>query len=328
MEIGPDVKKGVGMRAISLSKPLLSIVLPAKNEAESLAELIPHLFRVAPHAEIVVVNDGSTDATADVATKLGARVISHPYSLGNGAAIKTGAKAARGEIVVFLDADGQHNPGDVPRLIARLEEGYDMVVGSRSGASQANFGRRLANAIYNRVASYMTGHPILDLTSGFRAVRRSKFLEFLHLLPNGFSYPTTSTIAFFRAGYAVSYVPIEARRRRGTSHIRPLRDGARFFLIIFKVGTLYSPLKLFLPTSFAFFLLGICYYLYTYLTAARFTNMGALMLTTSILIFLIGLVSEQITQLIYSPRRIEVESSQSFEAEIRHTSVRDLSTGT
>lgn len=295
------------MRLPAASAVAVSIVLPAKDEAASLGSLIPALRRILPHAEIIVVDDGSKDSTAEVARKLGARVISHPYCLGNGASIKTGIRAARSEYVVFMDADGQHNPTDIPNLLSLLENGYDMVVGSRSATSQANISRRLANNFYNWLASYVTGHRIKDLTSGFRAVRRSKFLEFLHLLPNGFSYPTTSTIAFFRAGYSVGYMPIEAKKRVGSSHIRPFHDGIRFLLIIFRIGTLYSPLKLFLPASLLFFSIGLCYYFYTYMTWGRFTNMSALMLTTSVLVFLIGLVSEQITQLIYVQRAAPAE---------------------
>jgi glycosyltransferase involved in cell wall biosynthesis len=224
--------------------------------------------------------------------------------MGNGAAIKTGARAARGDILVFLDADGQHDPADIPRLLAELET-CDLVVGGRNPSSHAGLGRRLANAFYNQLAGYMTSQRVLDLTSGFRAVRTAKFKEFLYLLPNGFSYPTTSTMAFFRAGYSVAYVPIHAGKRDGDSHIRPLQDGLRFLLIIFKVGTLYSPLKLFFPVGGAFFLVGLTYYLFTYLTTGRFTNMSALMFTTSVLVFLIGLVSEQITQLMYRPSYAE-----------------------
>jgi glycosyltransferase involved in cell wall biosynthesis len=227
--------------------------------------------------------------------------VRHPYSRGNGAAIKSGARAASGEVIVFMDGDGQHDPADIPRLVARLDQGHDMVVGARQAGSQANLGRGLANGFYNRLASYMAGHPVADLTSGFRAVRAEKFLEFLYLLPNGFSYPTTITMAFFRAGYGVAYEPIHAAKRIGRSHIRPLRDGARFLLIIFKIGTLYSPLKLFAPIAGSCFLAGFGLYAYTYLTVNRFTNMSALMLSTSMIIFLIGLVSEQITQLIYRP---------------------------
>lgn len=304
------------MRAIPTSKVSVSIVLPAKNEAASLDKLLAKLAQFAPSAEVIVVDDGSTDSTAEIARRLGARVVSHPYCLGNGAAIKTGAKTATGELLVFMDADGQHDPADIPRLISLLEKGYDMVVGSRSITSQASFGRRLANSLYNRLASYVTGHRIRDLTSGFRAVRRHKFLEFLHLLPNGFSYPTTSTIAFFRAGYPVAYIPIEAARRTGNSHIRPVHDGIRFLLIIFRICTLYSPLKLFFPASLAFFAMGLCNYIYTYLTAGRFTNMSALMFTTSVLVLLIGLVSEQITQLIYMPRPVSAEPRRNADEDL------------
>jgi glycosyltransferase involved in cell wall biosynthesis len=228
--------------------------------------------------------------------------VRHPYSIGNGAAIKTGARYAKNEVVVFMDGDGQHNPADISLLIEMLSEGYDMAVGARGFSSQASLGRGLANTFYNRLASWMVGHRVLDLTSGFRAVRTNKFREFIHLLPNGFSYPTTITMAFFRAGYAVTYVPIHARQREGKSHIRLIKDGLRFLLIIFRIGTLYSPLKLFSPISLMFFSVGFCYYMYTLATSGRFTNMSALMLTTSIIIFLIGLVSEQITSLIYSKR--------------------------
>jgi glycosyltransferase involved in cell wall biosynthesis len=279
----------------------VSLVLPAKNEAKALEALLPKLTKLMPHAEILVVDDGSTDRTSDVARRLGVSVVRHPYSIGNGAAIKSGARAARGDVLVFLDADGQHNPADIQRLLTTLGNSYDMVIGSRNARSHASIGRRWANSLYNRLASYMTGQKVEDLTSGFRAVRARKFREFLYLLPNGFSYPTTSTMAFFRAGYTVAYVPIETEKRVGKSHLRPLRDGVRFLLIIFKVGTLYSPLKLFFPFSATFFTTGLSYYVYTYLTTGRFTNMSALMFTTAVLIFLIGLVSEQITQLIYRP---------------------------
>ncbi|MBS7457726.1 glycosyltransferase family 2 protein [Coralloluteibacterium stylophorae] len=277
----------------------ISIILPAKNEAEGLRKTLPALHGLIPDAELIVVDDGSTDATAEVARAAGAKVLSSPYSMGNGAAIKRGARAARGEILVFMDADGQHDPAAIPRLLARLEEGYDMVVGARAWAGQASAHRGVANVIYNRLASWMTGFRVMDLTSGFRAVRADKFREFLHLLPNGFSYPTTSTMAFFRSAYSVAYEPIVVARRIGRSHLRPMRDGIRFLLIIFKIATLYSPLKLFVPTSVAFFGLGLGYYAYTYVAFQRFTNMSALLFSAAVIVFLIGLISEQITALTY-----------------------------
>jgi glycosyltransferase involved in cell wall biosynthesis len=280
--------------------PQLSIVIPAKNEAQALPSLLHRLAALYPGTEILVVDDGSSDDTAGIARKAGARVVTHPYSMGNGAAIKSGARAAQGKILLFMDADGQHDPADIQKLLQRLESGYDMVVGARHEGGQASVWRGLANLIYNWLASRIVGHPIRDLTSGFRMARASMFREFLHLLPNGFSYPTTITMAFFRAGYRVAYEPITVHRRIGKSHIRPLQDGIRFLLIIFKVGTLYSPLKIFVPISFAFFMTSLCYYLYTFLTVHRFTNMSALMFITSVLVFLIGLVSEQITNLLYA----------------------------
>lgn len=278
----------------------VSVVIPAKNEAAALPAVVARVREVLPTAEVIVVDDGSTDATASVAAAAGARVVGTPYSMGNGAAIKRGARAATGDIIVFMDGDGQHDPAEIPTLLARLAEGYDMVVGARGRGGQANVGRGLANALYNRLASWVTGHTILDLTSGFRVVRAERFREFLYLLPNGFSYPTTSTMAFFRSAYPVAYVPIDVRRRVGTtSHIRPLRDGVRFLLIIFKIATLYSPLKLFVPAAALFFVTALSYYGWTFTTQGRLTNMSTLLFSASVIIFLIGLIAEQITALMY-----------------------------
>jgi glycosyltransferase involved in cell wall biosynthesis len=277
----------------------LSIVLPAKNEASGLVLLLPRLREQYPRADIVLVDDGSTDATAQVGVDAGVRVLRSRYSMGNGAAIKRGAAAALGQVIVFMDADAQHEPEDIAVLLAKLGEGFDMVVAARDGDGQANRSRGLANAFYNRLSSWMTGHEIRDLTSGFRAVQADKFREFLHLLPNGFSYPTTITMAFFRSAYAVAYIPVKVKRRVGKSHLRPMRDGVRFLLIIFKIATLFSPVKLFAPIGVAFFLTGMGYYAYTFLTMHRFTNMSMLLFSASVIVFLIGLISEQICALTY-----------------------------
>ncbi len=278
-----------------------SVIIPARNEAESLKQLLPQLAMHVPQgSEIIVVNDGSTDDTIAVCAAHGVKVVTHPHAKGNGAAIKSGARAAAGRVLIFMDGDGQHKPEDIPRLLEKFDEGHDMVVGARQTGSQAGLHRAVANDIFSRFASWMVMQPIADLTSGFRVVRAAKFRQFMYLLPNGFSYPTTITMSFFRAGYSVAYVPIHAPRRTGgASHINPLRDGLRFLLIIIKIGTLYSPQKLFLPISASFFVTGICYYMYTYFSFGRFTNMSALMFISAILTFLIGIVSEQISALHY-----------------------------
>lgn len=290
----------------------LSVVIPAKNELAGLSILLPELKKYYPSAEVIVVDDASRDETGGGAQQMGCCVISHPYSKGNGASIKTGLRAASGDVVVCMDADGQHRAEDIAKLLSKLEEGYDMVVGSRNKTGQASIQRGLANSLYNRFASWMVGHKVDDLTSGFRAVRTKKFREFMSLLPNKFSYPTTITMSFFRAGYSVAYVPVDVQPRlAGTqSHIKIWQDGIRFLLIIFKIGTLFSPLKLFLPISFMFFSTGLSYYLYSFLTIGRFTNMSMLLFITSVLIFLMGLISEQITSLIYKDTQLAKDDSQ------------------
>ena len=278
----------------------LSIVIPAKNEGGAIGTVVSKAREQHPDAEIIVVDDGSSDDTAAVAAGAGAIVISHPESLGNGAAVKSGARAASGDVIAFMDGDGQHDAAELAPLLEQLDNGYEMAIGARNTGSHASVGRLFANGLYNGIASMMSGRKILDLTSGFRAARAEKFKQFLYLLPNGFSYPTTITMAFLRSGYPITFEPITAAKRMGKSHIRPIRDGVRFLIIIFKVATLYSPLKIFLPTSGLFFATGVTYYAYTYLTAGRFTNMSLLLFSAAVIVFLIGLISEQITALTYS----------------------------
>jgi len=278
-----------------------SIILPAKNEAESLIKLLPVLREKFPDTEIIVVDDGSTDNTVNICKQHQIKVISHVYSMGNGSAIKTGARNAEGHILVFMDADGQHDPEDIQRLLDKINEGYDMVVGARQIDTHASLTRRVGNTLYNRLASWMTGFPIKDLTSGFRAARTRHFRKFLYLLPNKFSYPTTSTMAFFRSGLPVGYVPIKAMNRTGErkSHIRLFHDGFRFLIIILKIGALFSPMRFFLPVSAALFITGLGYYGYTYFAWGRLTNMTAVLFLSSLFTFLIGIVSEQISALHY-----------------------------
>ncbi|MBB6522710.1 glycosyltransferase [Pseudoteredinibacter isoporae] len=277
----------------------VSVVIPAKNEEKGLSKVLPELVALNIVGEVIVVDDGSTDNTVKICSELQVSCISHPYSMGNGAAIKTGARAASSDVIIFMDADGQHQPKDIERIIEKMSEGYDMVVGARDRSGQASYARYLANGFYNKFASWMSEHKVEDLTSGFRAVNAEKFRQFLYMLPNGFSYPTTSTMAFLRSGYSVGFVDIDVLDREGKSHIRLWKDGIKFLLIIFKITTLYSPLKLFSGISASLFVSGVAYYVYTYLSFERFTNMGLALVLSAMLVFLIGLISEQISTLFY-----------------------------
>ena len=280
----------------------VSIVIPAFNEAASIGGVVSMLRDAAAWREILVVDDGSTDETAERATAAGAAVVRHPYYKGNGAAVKSGIRRAAGEYVLILDADGQHPPEDAIRLVARLGE-FDLVIGARADASQATISRRAGNTLLNEVASFLTGRNIPDLTSGFRGARRESLREFLHLLPNGFSTPTTTTLAFIKAGYNVAFEPIHARQRSGQSKIRLARDGARFFVIILKIITLFSPLRIFLPVSAAAFVLGAGYALWTIYWQSHVTNSSVLLIMFAVIVFLVGLVSEQISALRFEGRQ-------------------------
>ena len=280
----------------------VTIVVPAFNEGGSIGRIVSELRAAADWHEVLVIDDGSTDGTGKAAQDAGARVIRHPYNKGNGAAIKTAIRAAASEWMAIVDGDGQHRPEDAARLVARLGE-YDLVVGARDPKTQATAGRRLGNAVLNRLASYLTERPIPDLTSGFRAARRDCLLEFIHLLPNGFSTPTTTTLAFLKAGYNVTFEPIAARGRVGTSKIRLASDGAKFLLILLKVITIFSPLRIFAPVSVLSFIVGAAYGAWNFIYHARIPNGAVVLLLFSIMIMLVGLVSEQISTLRFEGRR-------------------------
>lgn len=276
----------------------ISIVIPAYREASVIGTVVKSIAGILPEAEIIVVDDGSNDDTAEVARSAGAVVYCHPYNIGNGAAVKTGIRMATGDLVVMLDGDGQHNPQDIPRLLAEAQT-HDMVVGARNSATHANLFRKWANGFYNFLASAITKIKVKDLTSGFRVVHKKTAMRYLYLLPNTFSYPTTITLSYLHSGRSICYVPIHAAKRTGKSKIRPISDGFHFLLIIIKITTLFSPMLIFVPISLVFMLSGLLNYGYTYLTTHRFTNMSALLMISSVMVFMLGLISEQITQLRY-----------------------------
>ena len=279
----------------------VSIVVPAFNEEPAIGPLVQALCAGGAWHEIIVVDDGSSDATSERARVAGATVVRHPYNKGNGAAVKTGIRRATGEFVLIVDGDGQHRAADAVRLASHLGE-YDLVIGARSTGTQATRARLIGNAALNRLAGYLTGRTIPDMTSGFRGARRSHLREFLHLLPNGFSTPTTTTLAFIKAGYNVRFEPIEADARVGHSKIRLVRDGAKFLLIVMKIVTLFSPLRVFLPISLASFLVGTGYAAWTIATQSHVTNSSVLLIMLAVVVFLVGLVSEQIAALRFEGR--------------------------
>ena len=280
----------------------ISIIIPTYNEEHSIGEIVSRVKGLYPDAEIIVIDDGSTDNTDAAAQEAGAIVYSHPYNIGNGAAVKSGIRVATGDILVFMDGDGQHNPEDIEEMLACFPE-YDMVVGSRSQNGQASFGRALGNTVYNWFASYVTKFAVKDLTSGFRAVKADIARNFLYLLPNTYSYPTTITLGVLRNGNSVKYIPVRVQKRQnGHSSIKFFQDGIRFFMIITRIATLYSPMRVFLPVSFTLFLLGLFRYVYTLITEGRFTNMSALFFVSAVIIFMMSLISEQVCQMRYERR--------------------------
>jgi glycosyltransferase involved in cell wall biosynthesis len=278
----------------------VSVVIPAFEEAAAIGTVVQSLLAAASWREVLVVDDGSGDGTAAAAAGAGARVIRHPYNKGNGAAVKTGIRNATGEYLLIIDGDGQHTASDALRLVSFLGD-YDLVVGKREGLTQqASWTRHIGNNALNWVAGYLTGREIPDLTSGLRAARTSGLREFLHLLPNGFSTPTTITLSFVKAGYSVRFEPITVSPRLGVSKIKLVSDGARFLMILLKVITIFSPLRVFLPVAAAFFALGAGYAIWTTFTRHDITDSSVLLLVLAVVIFLVGLVSEQISTMMRS----------------------------
>ena len=312
--LGTASKTPLQLQGKIVDQPLISIIVPVFNEEGAIGQTIAAIRALAlPDSEILVIDDGSTDKTSAVAAAAGAKVVAHPYNIGNGAAVKTGIRSARGRVLVFMDGDGQHDPKDIPRLLAHISK-YQMVVGARTSDTHAGWHRRIANGLYNNFASFVASFPIMDLTSGFRAMRREDALRFCDMCPNTFSYPTTSTLAFLRSGRSVKYIPIRARARIGKSKIRLLQDGVEFLMIILKIAMSFSPLRVFLPVSSFLFFLGLLRYAYTYYFFRQFTNMSHLMINSSIIVFMLGLIAEQIAsmRLERGDRLFEVQDSNTY----------------
>jgi glycosyltransferase involved in cell wall biosynthesis len=289
-----------------------SIIIPAYNEDQSIGDIVLKSQTLYPDFEIIVIDDGSTDATARAAAEAGAKVYSHPYNIGNGASVKSGIRAAKGEILIFMDADGQHDPAIIQQMVDYFPK-YDMVVGARIGGGQASFGRALGNKAYNWLASYVTKFQVEDLTSGFRAIKADIARSFIYMLPNTYSYPSTLTLGVLRSGRSLKYVPIQAHKRgAGKSHIKIFRDGVRFFMIITRIATFYSPMRVFLPVSFFMFLMGLIRYAYTYFTQGRFTNMSALFFVSAVILFMLSLISEQICQMRFERREMPRSITKSY----------------
>lgn len=287
-----------------MNKFKVSVIIPAFNEAQTIGDVVSRTKALYPEFEIIVINDGSADNTAETAEKAGATVFHHPYNIGNGAAIKSGIRVANGDILIFMDSDGQHDPEDIGRMLELFPE-YDMVVGARSLSGQTSIIRALGNTVYNLFASYATNFGIKDLTSGFRAVKADIARNFIYLLPNTYSYPTTLTLGVLRTGRSVNYLPIEMKKRKkGSSKVKLFQDGVRFFMIIIRIATLFSPMRVFLPVSLIMFLLGMIRYVYTFFTEGRFTNMSALLFVSAVIVFMMSLISEQVTQLRFERRSV------------------------
>ncbi len=292
----------------------LSVIIPVYNERENIANFLTEVIEYCKNFsfpyEIIVVNDGSSDGTAEILSDFKdehIKIIHHKHNIGNGGAVKTGIRNARGDYVIMIDGDGQHYPEDIGRILEKLEEGYHLVVGARDKKSQASFFRALGNAVYNKLASYVADFEIKDLTSGLRGAKRRVILKFLYMFPNGFSYPSTSTLAFLKAGYSLTYIPIKTRKRKGKSKIKLLKDGLKFFNIIAKITTLFSPMRIFFPVSLILFISAIVHFLYRFFVSGKYTLFTGILVLASIFTLLMGLISEQVSTLYYKDIDTDVD---------------------
>lgn len=278
----------------------LSIILPVYNEKGVIDNIYPRIVDIFSKWEIakelLIIDDGSDEVLSLDLLVPWARIIRHSVNMGNGAAIKTGIRNAKGEKCVIMDADGQHLPEDAIKLVEKLDQ-YVLVVGARDFKTTGTFHRNLANQIYSKLASYTSGAQIPDLTSGIRAFRREEVLQIIHLFPNRFSCPTTMTLGLIYLGYQVGFQRINVMKRDGKSKIRIFSDGTRFLLVILKISTLFSPLKIFFPLSLSLFLLGLINYFSVLIFWHRFSLWSVVLLTNAITIFMIGLVAEEISSL-------------------------------
>jgi len=273
----------------------VTIVLPAYNEAEALAKILGELKKKYKEAQVLVVDDGSTDRTAEVARKAGVTAVSHPYNKGYGAALKTGARAAKTEYVLYFDSDGQFFTDDINAVAAERNK-YDMVIGARPKEfTMKDMGRRVMKAM----ASYLSGKKIPDINCGFRLIRRQRVLDFMSILPDGFSFTTTITLAMLQAGDSVKFQPVRVKpRESGKSGIKKMRHGLRFMLYILRMVMLFNPLKVFLPVSLALFAVGFPVFAYFLLFQAHVSQTSLMLILFSLMTFLFGLVADAISVLV------------------------------
>jgi len=276
----------------------VSIVIPVYNEegaiGDDLDTIIATMKRSGYTYELIVVDDGSTDRTADIARAKGVKMIQHPINRGTGAARRTGILQARGEIIVMTDGDGTYPNQDIPHLLEYLPA-FDQVVGARTSEQGSfRFLRAPTKWFIRKLACYLTGMDIPDLNSGLRAFKREVMLKFLYLIPDGFSCVSTMTLAFLCNGYTNKYVPIDYYKRIGRSKFHPINDTYNYVLTVIRMVMYFNPLKVFLPSSFVLFLLGAAKTIYDNFVNLRIRESDVIMIVVSIVIGMMGLLADLI----------------------------------